>query len=368
MFQFFSSFSNSANMMATALKLEGYMPPSPTQQDIADMAQVSRSMVSHVLRGRTDLGISEETRRKVLKAMQQLGYRPRQRVVLPQAQNLLAVSMGDGVVGSFENPFFASSLRGMYDAAQKHDYHLMLLDTILKDQELVPALAEHRTQGALHLGYMGPGELERFHSIGMPICIVNAWCREGNVDCYAFDGKEAGFTAVDYLNRQGHRHIIHFAGPQRSVFSTWFRQGFEQRAKELELKPVVLDFPTQFGMEIDRRAGQEMARLFLYERNRRFRSITAILGTNDRLTMGVMEWMGSEQIKIPDDLSIMGMGDITEAQCTIPPLTTLSVPTYEMGRMSVERLIERINDPGKLSQRIMLPVNQVCQRDSVRHL
>ena len=347
------------------------MPPSPTQQDIADLAQVSRSMVSHVLRGRTDLGISEETRRKVLKAMQQLGYRPRQRVALPQAQKLLAVSLGDGVVGSFENPFFASTLRGMYDAAQKQDYHLMLLDTILKDQELVPALAEHRTQGALHLGYMGASELERFHSIGMPICIVNAWCREGNVDCYALDGKEAGFTAVDYLHQQGHEHIIHFAGPHRSVFSTWFRQGFEQRINELGLKPVVLDFPTQFGMEIDRRAGQEMARLFLrdrHRRHRRYRSITAILGTNDRLTMGVMDWLGTQQIKIPQDLSVVGMGDTTEAQCTIPPLTTLTVPTYEMGQMGVERLIERINDPSKISQRIMLPVNQVCQRDSVRHL
>lgn len=344
------------------------MPPSPTQQDIADLAQVSRSMVSHVLRGRTDLGISEKTRRRVLKAMQQLGYRPRQRVVLPQAQNLLAVSLGGNVVGSFDNPFFASSIRGMYDAALKQDYHLLLLDAILKDHELVPALAEHRTQGALHLGSLGARELECFHSIGMPICVVNAWCRDGNVDCYALDGKEAGFAAVDYLHRKGHRHIIHFAGPDRSVFSRWLRQGFEERIKELGLKLVVLDFPAKFGLEIDRQAGQEMARMFLRDRRKRYRSITAILGTNDRLTMGVLEWMVAHQVKIPEDLSIMGTGDIRGAQYTIPPLTTLVAPTYEMGWMSVERLIDRVSEPGKMSHRIMLPVNHVCERDSVRCL
>lgn len=340
----------------------------PTQQDIAEHAKVSRSMVSHVLRGRTDLGINERTRQRVLDAMRDLGYRPRQRVKLPSAEQLLAVGLGPGIVDSFANPFHAEVMRGLHDGAREHGYHLMLIETAFPKGELHPVLAEHRIEGVLQIGLMDEDKLRQLHNIGLPICLVNTWCRQGNVDCVVIDGREAGQVAVDALLEHGHRHIVHLAGPTFSIVSHWLRQGYEQRMTELGLKPIVIEFPSQMGSEIDRLAGQEMARQFLLRRQQDCQSVTAILGTNDQVAMGAMELLVSNGLRLPNDLSIMGMGDIAGAASTIPPLTTLIAPKYEMGRLGVERLIARIQNPNQLPQRTVLPMNSITRRQSVTDL
>jgi len=337
----------------------------PTQQDIAEHAKVSRSMVSHVLRGRTDLGINEQTRQRVLNAMRDLGYRPRQRVTQPSGEQLLAVSLGPGIIDSFANPFHAQVMRGLHDGASACGYHLMLIETAFSEGDLHPVLAERRIEGVLQIGLMDEVKLQQLHNVGLPVCLINTWCRQGDVDCVVIDGHEAGRVAVDYLFDQGHRHIAHLSGPAFSVVSNWLREGYEQRMAELGLAPIVIEFPCQMGNEIDRAAGQEMAREYLTRRKADCHAVTAIFGTNDQVAMGAMELLVATGLRLPDELSIMGMGDIVGADCSIPPLSTLIAPKYEMGRLSVERLISRIGQPDQLPQRTVLPMNKICRRQSV---
>lgn len=341
------------------------MSIAPTQQDIAEHAKVSRSMVSHVLRGRMDLGISDQTRQRVLGAMRDLGYRPRQRVAQSSTEQLLAVSLGPGIVDSFANPFHAQVMRGMHDGAGEYGYHLMLIESAFPGGSLHPALAERRIEGVLQIGLMDEVKLQQLHNMGIPVCLINTWCRQGDVDCVVIDGREAGRVAVDDLFAYGHRHIVHLSGPEFSVVSCWLREGYEQRMRELGLDPIVIEFPNQMGDEIDRAAGQEMARQLIERRKANCQSVTAIFGTNDQVTMGAMELLVSTGLRLPDDLSIMGMGDIIGSDCSIPPLTTLIAPKYEMGRLSIERLIRRIGQPDQLPQRTVLPMNKIRRRQSV---
>jgi DNA-binding LacI/PurR family transcriptional regulator len=312
-----------------------------------------------------DLGISEQTRQRVLGAMRDLGYRPRQRVAQSSTEQLLAVSLGPGIVDSFANPFHAQVMRGMHDGAVEHGYHLLLIESAFPEGNLHPALAERRIEGVLQIGLMDEVKLQQLQNMGIPVCLINTWCRQGDVDCVVIDGREAGRVAVDDLFAHGHRHIVHLSGPEFSVVSCWLREGYEQRMRELGLVPIVIEFPNQMGDEIDRAAGQEMARQLIERRKADCQSVTAIFGTNDQVAMGAMELLVSTGLRLPDDLSIMGMGDIIGSDCSIPPLTTLIAPKYEMGRLSIERLIKRIGQLDQLPQKTVLPMNKIRRRQSV---
>lgn len=343
----------------------------PTQMEVAQRAQVSRSLVSHVLRGRTDLGISEETRQRVLRAAAELAYEARRQYQPQRAERMLALCLGGGVLHGFANPFIAEVLAGISEAALTADYHLLLVNPreAFTDGRSVPrAISQRRVQGIIYLSQMPQSMLDRLEKLREPVVVAGAMTTDPRADCVTSDGYDEGTLAVDFLTAQGHRRIALLAGPSTAILSHRQSEGFRERMQAKGLSPDrVIEFPAEAGDEIDAAAGRIMAERFLDRRRHGWQDTTALYCTNDATAMGALEVLRREGIRVPEDLSVLGTDNIRGSEHTTPPLTTIEVPKFQIGSLATQRLISRIENPSQICQRIILPVTLI-ERQSVRKL
>jgi len=329
-------------------------------REVAKRAGVSTATVSRVL-SRPDV-VSPDTRLRVLKAVERLGYAPNS---VAKNQRTLKSRKLLVTVPDISNPFFSLILQGIEDAAQKNGYAVLLGDTQhdeRREERYALMLKQKEADGLIFLGHRLPPAAASVVREMAPLCapVVNGceFSAELGVPSVHIDNAKAAAEAMDHLYDLGHCRVGVVTGPLLSPLSRDRLTGALASAKRRGFEGDVIVTQGDFSI----RSGADAAADLLS----RSEPPTAVFCFNDEMAMGVMAAARCRGLHVPSDLSVVGFDDIRFAQCVDPPLTTIAQPMREIGEGTVRLLLE-ILDGSRLSPVSITLPHRLHVRASTTH-
>lgn len=305
------------------------------QREIAKLAGVSSATISRVTNN--EPGVSKETAVRVRKIIKEYGY----------VQNAIARSLKTSntktigfLVPDIANPFFPAVLSGIESLCVKNGYNLILQNTsqnALREINAVNMLLQHRVNGLLAIIVDGEGgQLEQFNLMGIPVVLIDRLTRKGEYDSVIIDNMGGMAQGVEYLAQLGHRKIALIHGPTNiSPCGEERMTGYLEAMRSAGLKIVKEHI-------IDGNSTEEGGYMCAKELLQSANPPTAIFTVNNLMTMGAYKALADARVKIPKELSLLGFDDFSLAAYLDPPITLVSRPTVEMGRIATEMLLERL--------------------------
>ncbi|WP_094550443.1 LacI family DNA-binding transcriptional regulator [Petroclostridium xylanilyticum] len=339
-----------------------------TIKDVAKLAQVSISTVSRVINGAPN--ITPEIRQKVEKAIAQLRYKP----------NIIAQSLGSGRLKNiavvlarssqlaFVNPYFTIMFQGLGSVIENSDYEVLL--TLAEDEKTevdkcMSLIDAGSIQGVILLGSRVYDKLiNKLIEIKFPFVLIGRVLKDAipegaQINHVDTDSINDSMAAVSYLISQGHRRIGCVHAPLKYVVSQDRYSGYCIALRHAEI-PVDDSIIVDGGYSWQ--DAEKAARIILQQKN----PPTAIFATDDLKAIGVMKAAYSLGLKVPEDLSIMGHNDYDFAQMVEPPLSTVRVPIYELGKVAAEIMLEQIKNPGHPPKQVILPTQLVIRNSIIK--
>jgi LacI family transcriptional regulator len=326
-----------------------------TIDDVAKLADVHKATVSRALNARTEHHVGRETVARVRAAAEKLGYVPN-----AMARGLrTASSMTIGVIlPDLTNPLFPPMVRGIEDFLQPRGYTALLANT--DDHEATElsatrSLLARRVDGLIVAsGHSDFGALAEARESGVPVVLLNRDAGSLRFPLVTGDDAHGIEEAVDHLTGLGHRDILHIAGPPRLSTSAARRTAFEvacaavpgmrQRVVEVEALTIDAGYRAMGGL-LDSAADRP----------------TAVIAGNDLIALGVLRSLRAHQLDCPGDVSVVGFNDMLFAADFTPPLTTVRVPTLQMGADAARMLLDMIETGEEPTDPLRLPVELVVR-------
>jgi len=312
----------------------------PTIADVAAAAGVSKATVSRVLSG-SPVPIHPSTREKVLATVKELGFRPSSVARSLAVRRTYTVGV---LVSDIGNPFYADVIHGIEDAGLPNGYSLFLGNTnfdLERGTSLIDSLIDRRVDGVIILFSRGSDAwLSTLTQHGIPTCVAN-WDKPlrspGSVEIEV-DFRPGIDAAVEHLLQQGHREFGHISGPMDLHTSHERKTAFlEALARNGVSSRRIHTLAGDFRVE----GGREAARQLLTRKARP----TALFTANDLMALGAMAEARALGLRIPEDLSVIGLDDIWLAAQMDPPLTTVALPRYEIGFQAMSCLARLLEAP-----------------------
>jgi LacI family transcriptional regulator len=300
--------------------------------DVARHASVSAATVSRVLNGDQSVGTSY--RRRVLRSVEELGYRPNRLAQNLRRQRTAAIGV---VVSDIENPHFSEMVRAVEDTAYGRGYRVLVCNTDespAKQRTYLETLVEERVLGVIvsPSDPNGP-EISELLDGGIPVVAFDREVSDPRADTVIADNLAGARTAVELLVGAGHTRVTFVSG-RRDVESGAERlDGFElsMRSHRLDPRSIQGDFRIE-------EAHAAVAAL-LSEPDRP----SALIVGNNLMTIGALRAMREAGIRAPGDLALVAFDDPVWAEFVDPPLTTLAQPVRRMATEAMELLLERVN-------------------------
>lgn len=326
-----------------------------TIKDIAKAANVSKAAVSYVINDKP--GVSEETRQKILRIMKEMNFRPNAtaRGLAGQKTEMLGL-----VIPDITDMFYANIVRGVENKANEFGYTLNLCTTHAepsRERDVVDMFTSGRVDGLILMTYYLNREyLEKLKGQGMPFVVIDGSPQDESIYSVFVNNEEAGYRAAEYLIRLGHREIAFIYGVIGSGDSEQRFLGYRRALRE---NGLACRGELMKRGEYQRAGGYKAARELMAMPHRP----TAVFAANDQMALGVLNAAVDLGLKVPRDLSIIGVDDIEAVSLVVPPLTTVRQPTYEMGGTATEILVRLINGERPSQRKISLQTSLVV-RDS----
>jgi LacI family repressor for deo operon, udp, cdd, tsx, nupC, and nupG len=303
-----------------------------TIQDVAAHAEVSCATVSRVL-SRSDK-VAETTRRRVLRAIAELGYAPN-----AAAQSLRTATTRKLLVTvpNIANPFFSLILQGVEAAALQAGYSVVMGDTARdpeREELYAQMLLRREADGLIFLG-QGPGKSlqTRLGHRGQLPPIVNG-CDYNpalGVPSAHIDNAAAARAAMEHLYGLGHRRIGIITGPMDARMVRERLRGVRASARTHAADDKLHVVNGNFSIESGIACAAQLLALP--------KAPTAIFCFNDEMAIGVLDYAARARWRVPEQLSVVGFDDIRFARYAYPALTSVAQPMLEMGRETVRLLI-----------------------------
>ena len=314
---------------------------STTITDIADRLKVSNGLVSRVLNNRDGVRVSEETRRRIHQAAQEMSYRP----------NRLARSLREGrtntvalMISELDNPMFLSIARTLESALHDRGYQ-MILDASLTEAW---TYREHAGQPSWPvdgiLMYGQPANLT--DCLGtlaqtVPIVFLDNQ-RDTQNQAVTFDFYAGGRLAAEHLVRKGYRRIAYVT--HESYLRDFHHDGrfraYEDVCREKSLTPQYIIVENIFPRCLAAlKTGQRLASMEMPARPE------AVLCLGDESAMYLCQGLRRAGLRVPGDIAVVGFDGIIEGQCLEIPLTTVQTPVVQLAEAAAEMLLARIKNP-----------------------
>jgi LacI family transcriptional regulator len=303
-----------------------------TIYDVARAAEVSTSTVSHVLNGTRY--VSDETKLRVHKAMEQLGYRPSSlaRGLVRQETQTIALIVPDNV-----NPFFAELARAIEGHGFNAGYSVLLCNTdrsMAKEIAYLDMLVSKRVDGIIYMTMnTHVDQLRPLLDHNIPLVTFD---REyTDVDAILLDNVRGGYDATRHLIELGHRRIACIGGPDAKNRSHHRTHGYEKALSDagIHVDPDLI----QAG-DWTYASGQQSAH-HLFELAA---PPTAIFASNDMMAIGAIMFLHQRGLRVPYDVSVVGFDNVELSAFSWPPLTTLATPIPGVGQRLCQLLLDRI--------------------------
>jgi LacI family transcriptional regulator len=325
----------------------------PTQADVARLAGVSQTVVSHVLNGTQPRSMTAATRERVQAAIEELGYIPHQTARSLRLQRTRTIGV---FVPDIVNPFYGQFVRGVQDAANRHGYDLIAYSTdsrVEAERRVLKSALSGRMDGVIgSTFYLEPEDVGPLTSRGIPVAILGGFMLlergvDLGVDTSYVSDRRAASTMVGHLIDQGHRRVAVISGeegspPQRNRVAGYCD---EMHARGLPTDPRWI----RTGEFTEPGGYQEMQALLALDPRP-----TAVFAANDLIAIGAMTACREAGVRIPEDLIIGGLDDIPAAALISPPLTTINQHHLDQGGHLFERVLDRLEGrytgPGRSSE------------------
>lgn len=333
----------------------------PTIQDVAKKAGVAPITVSRVI---NQSGyIRAETRQRVEAAIAELGYVPNNlaRSLRSKRTDTLALILTD-----ITNPFFTVVARGVEDTASDAGFNVIFCNTDeseLEEARYLRLLLQKQVDGLLLVparsadGGASIQSIQLAREHGTPLVVLDRRAPGGSTDCVRCDSEAGAYRLVRLLLDLGHREIAILAGPEAVSTSADRVAGYRRALHEAGLPGGERVFTGAFTQE----SGCEMA-------NRALQSTpqpTALFAANNFIAIGALRALQASQLRVPEDIALVGFDDLPPAMVVDPFLTVAAQPAYQMGQKATELLIARLGGSLPLQpQEIILPTEVIVRRSS----
>lgn len=301
---------------------------SSKMSDVAARAGVSKATVSRVL-NKTH-SIAPETKRRVLEAVRQLSYHT----------NVHARRLATGrsdlfglVVSEITNPYFPEIIRGFQTEAWDRGIDVLLCNTEYnteRNQSVIQKLLESDVRGvAIMTSSLDKAATSALTEAGIGLVFCNLGPAERLVSNIAIDYQCGISQAIEHVVQLGHRRTAIFAGPDDNRTAVTIKHSLVTGLEARKLKPLTV---IHSNYRVNAGASAVRALLSMSELP------TVVFCGNDLIAMGAMKALEETGLQIPDDISVIGIDDISFAFLARPPLTTIRVPRERLGRIAFQSL------------------------------
>jgi DNA-binding LacI/PurR family transcriptional regulator len=320
---------------------------SPVLKDVAKLAGVSHITVSRVVNQAPN--VHPDTRERVVAAMTELGYRPNlaARALVTRRSHTLGVI---AVKGTLFGP--ASTLLSIEQAALARGYYLSVVSvTDVTPTALEEALQRLAQQAVEGLVVMAPrrAAIESLAQMppGLPVVTVEGGGAPGAA-AVLVDQTGGAVAATRHLVQQGHRHVVHLAGP-----SDWLEAQARLDGWRAACREAGLATPRPLHGDWSPRSGYRAAQRLLG----RLHTFTALFAANDQMALGALRAFAEAGVRVPQDVSVVGFDDVPEAEFLHPPLTTVRQDFEAVGRACVELLTRAIEKTDGHEETVVIPAD-----------
>jgi LacI family transcriptional regulator len=320
-----------------------------TIKDIARISGVGVSTVSRVINDY--YGVSEETKEKVLKVVEQCGYIPNS-----NAKNLkqLSTQIVCIIVKGVLNPFFSGIVIELQKSVEAGGYVPLVSYIDETEDEIRCAsqlLKEKKAEGIIFLGGSAVNREDELKKLNSPCVFVTSSARNCNIPALssvAIHDKLASKNAVKYLLDSGHKDILVVGGAifQKDLIYERFEgvlEAYAERGRVFDKENMYIE--SKFSYQSTYKVMSEYLTLK--------KSFTAIFAMSDIMSIGIAKCLIDNGLKIPEDISIIGFDGIDEAKFYNPTLATIKQPCLDIAEKSVELLIKSMED-NTFSQHVQL--------------
>ncbi|MBW5445514.1 LacI family DNA-binding transcriptional regulator [Cohnella sp. CFH 77786] len=332
----------------------------PTIRDVAKLANVSISTVSRVMNAPET--VVESKKNRVLNAIEELQYKPN-----ALARGLISKKTHTigAVIPDIRNPYYAEVIRGMEDASKRNGYSLIICNTDRSHNRLFSYLNnfyEKQVDGLLYTSdSMYPDYYSEVKRLRLPVVLVSTHSMEFELPSVKINDEQAAYDAAKTLIDLGHRRIA-FIGFELtdSIAGQTRYQGFVRALREHGLESCKDNVVFVDGWSYDPILAAESLVA-------KCPNVSAVFTASDELAIGLMCYLSERGIRVPDDLSVIGFDNIRMSSMTIPRLTTVAQPMYQIGYRAVEKLHAQINGLNDPVLREQLP-HEIIVRASTRRI
>ncbi|KGM97546.1 LacI family transcriptional regulator [Clostridium novyi A str. 4552] len=310
-----------------------------TISDIAKQADVSQTTVSRVLNNSGY--VKDETRKKVLKVIKDLNYSPSAiaRSLSTKKTNIIGV-----IVPDIKNPFFGDAIKGISNVADKHNFNIILCDaddSIEKEIKAIKLLKEQRIEGMIITPTSVEDEfnskyLTAIENLGIPVILLEGNVKYSNFSGVFIDNIEGAFKGTEALIKNGHTKIAIITGRMNSQSAKDRLIGYK---KALAINNIPLNEDYIFYGDYRMESGYELTKKMLSMKDKP----TAVFVSSNMMTIGCVKSIFGHNCAIPSDMAVMGYDDLDIMSLFGVNISYVSVPTMELGKKSMNMLLEELN-------------------------
>jgi len=328
----------------------------PTIKDVARRVGVSTATVSHVI-NKTRF-VSEELRRRVLEAIQELNYQPNAiaRSLVKRKTHTIGI-----IITDILNPFYTAIVRGIEDVTYKSGYSVVLCNTDEDPEKeilYIQILLEKRIDGLIISTAFQDGPhplLSRFKMI--PLAAIVRRIQGLASDAVLGDNTGGAHKAIDHLIQLGHRRIGIISGPPGLSSGAERLEGYKNALRNHRIPfdehwIKIGDFKRESGYSLTKEIFQKSP------------LPTALFVANNQMTIGALQALNELRIRIPEDISFVSFDDMEWYSFLDPPLTTVEHSPYLMGKTAGEILLQKVSHKRKNPKKVLIPSHLIIRKST----
>jgi len=329
-------------------------------KDIAKLANVSRTTVSFVLNNRTDMKISEATRKKVLNIAKELDYYPHAIAtsLVKRKTRTIGLVLCQQLGSVFSDAFIPQVLSGVSTVAREKDYRILLqyIESFEKEGTYFQLAREKRIDGIILSGPRSDDvELLRLKDEDFPIVLMGQ-VEGGNFSCSDIDNIKAAKKIVYHLISHGHKKIAMITNAPLNYTASKLRLlGYK---KALQENSITYDEKLIGAGNFTSQSGFEVIQKLLSLK----KLPTAIFVASDVVAFGAMDAIKKKGMKIPQDIALVGFDNVSLSEYVDPPLTTIDLPGFDIGKNAANLLINIIERNENKYEKIILETHMVIRK------
>ena len=320
--------------------------------DVAKLAGVTPTTVSRVINNRGY--ISEKTRNKVYGAMDELGYQPNEiaRSLTKQKSNTIGV-----IVPHISHPYFAKLISNLENEASKKDYKIILCNSkekAEKEKQYLDMCKSNRVAGIVLCS--GNVESNKINTGDKPVVLLEKNFEEGKLGIQC-DNYQGGKLATEHLIECGCKKVLHFSGVideempadnrEKAFIDTCIKNSVKYYIKKFDIN-------TYNQMDYYEAIKDTIAEV---------KEIDGIFASSDLIAAQVIQVCNELNIRIPQDIKLVGFDDVEISKLTTPTITTIHQPIKEMSKLAVE-LIDTKYTNVEIDKQIIVPVELVVRNST----